>query len=54
MIFGALWLLGGLLLPVITYSAASGGGVYVVAWGPALYGIFQVVRGIMLLRKANA
>ena len=46
MLIGALWCGGGILVTVLTYSAASGGGSYVVAWGAILYGAFRFFRGI--------
>jgi len=52
--FGAVWLVAGLLITIITYSAAAGGGVYVVAWGPALYGIYRIFSGYRLLNKARS
>lgn len=51
--FGAVWLLAGLLITGITYSNASGGGVYVVAWGPAVYGIIRIISGVMMLNKSK-
>ncbi|HYH05212.1 MAG TPA: hypothetical protein VEC37_19140 [Bacillota bacterium] len=45
MIFGGLWCVGGLIVTVLTYSAASGGGRYVVAWGAILFGGIQFFRG---------
>jgi hypothetical protein len=43
---GALWAGGGLLVTVLTYSAASeGGGGYVVTWGAMLYGAYRLIRG---------
>jgi hypothetical protein len=52
-VFGALWLLGGLILTIVTYNAAAGGGAYIVAWGPVIYGVYQVVRGLLLIGKAE-
>ncbi|MFG2555302.1 hypothetical protein ACGFWF_35975 [Streptomyces sp. NPDC048581] len=52
--FGAAWLIGGVLITTITYSQAQGGGVYVVAWGPALYGIYRIVTGLLLLNKSQS
>ncbi|MFC5182716.1 hypothetical protein [Actinomadura harenae] len=53
--FGAAWLIGGLLLSLITYSnAASHGGVYIVAWGPVLYGIYRIVTGARLIQRARS
>lgn len=45
-ISGALWCIGGIVVTVITYNAASGGGSYVVAWGAILFGFVQLIQGI--------
>jgi hypothetical protein len=45
---GLAFLVGGLLLTAVTYASASsssGGGRYIVAWGPMLYGAFRLIRG---------
>lgn len=49
MLVGALWCGGGILITVITYSAASGpqGGTYLLAWGPIIFGGIQFLRGLM-------
>ena len=44
---GLLLLAVGILLTVGTYSAAKGGGTYVLAWGPMVYGAITLVRGLM-------
>jgi hypothetical protein len=46
---GGLWLAGGLLVTLVTYSMASngGGGSYVVTWGAIIFGGIQLVRGLM-------
>lgn len=31
---------------LVTYALALPGGVYVVAWGPVVYGAIQLVRGM--------
>ncbi len=41
--FGWAWLGGGALLTLITYTSDS--PVYVVAWGPMLYGAYLLFRG---------
>lgn len=47
MITGALWCIGGIVVTIATYGAASsGGGTYIVAWGAILYGAVQLVTGI--------
>jgi hypothetical protein len=47
-LFGSLWLFGGLIVTGMTYAAAvsSGGGRYVVATGAIIVGAFQVLRGL--------
>jgi hypothetical protein len=49
MIFGALWCFGGIVVTALTLSAASatGGGMYVVAWGAILFGVAQFFRGVI-------
>ena len=47
MIYGALWLIGGLLVTVITYSAASeSGGTYVITYGAIIFGAIQFFIGL--------
>jgi hypothetical protein len=37
----------GLIVTAATYAHASGaGGVYVLAWGPIVFGLVQIVRGL--------
>lgn len=42
----------GLIITIVTYRAASGGGHYVVAWGPAIFGLIALVRGLVAYLKA--
>ena len=44
---GALWCGGGLIVTMVTYSMASGGGSYVVAWGAIIFGAIQLIRGLV-------
>ncbi|MPM24412.1 hypothetical protein SDC9_70894 [bioreactor metagenome] len=46
MLFGALWCIGGIVITAATYSAASGGGTYVVAWGAIIFGAIQFFKGL--------
>ena len=46
MLYGALWCVGGLLVTILTYSAASDGGTYVVAWGAVIFGAIQFFKGM--------
>lgn len=46
MLYGALWCIGGIVVTVATYSAASGGGTYVVAYGAIIWGAIQFFKGL--------
>lgn len=46
-IFGALWCIGGIVVTIVTYNAASGGGTYVIAWGAILFGGIQLLKGLI-------
>lgn len=46
MLYGALWGVGGLLVTLLTYCAASNGGTYVVAWGAVIFGAIQFFKGL--------
>ncbi len=43
---GALWAIGGTAVTVATYSAASDGGGYVIAWGAIIFGVIESLYGI--------
>jgi uncharacterized membrane protein len=43
----------GLIITVLTYSAASNGGTYFVAYGPIIFGVILVIRGITTVSRAN-
>ena len=47
MVVGGIWFFGGLLVTVLTYGAASGGGSYVIAWGAIIFGGIQLFRGLV-------
>lgn len=51
--FGVVWIAFGLIFSIISYQAASGGGVYFIAYGPVIFGVYRLVVGINLLNKAN-
>jgi hypothetical protein len=44
MMFGALWMVGGLVATALSYGA--GGDSYVVFWGAVVYGGIQILRGM--------
>lgn len=48
LVLGGILLLGGILVTVLTRDAAAsrGGGSYIVAYGPMIWGFIQIVRGI--------
>lgn len=48
-VVGGLWCVGGIVVTALTYSASSGGGRYVVAWGAILFGGIQLIRGLIQL-----
>jgi len=47
MITGGLVCAGGLIVTIVSATAASGGGRYVFAWGAILVGAVQFVRGLI-------
>ncbi len=47
LVFGGLWLAGGLLVTVASYSASAGGGRYIVTTGAIAYGVVRLVRGLL-------
>jgi hypothetical protein len=49
--FGTAWIVGGVLLTIITLASSS--PVYVVAWGPVLYGVYLLVRGFRARSRAR-
>jgi hypothetical protein len=45
MLHGAMWCVGGLVVTGITFAMASGGGIYVVAYGAIIFGAIQFLKG---------
>ncbi|HMR74689.1 MAG TPA: hypothetical protein PKD61_06245 [Polyangiaceae bacterium] len=47
-LYGGLWLAAGLAVTVFSYMGAegSGGGRYVLAWGPMLYGGYRLLKSL--------
>lgn len=46
MVSGILWAVGGTIVTAATYSAASHGGRYFIAWGAILFGIIDFFQGL--------
>jgi hypothetical protein len=45
-VYGALWCIGGLIVTIVSYSEATDGGRYVVAYGAIVFGAIQLFRGL--------
>jgi len=43
---GIFGIVGGLGITIVTYSWALNGGVYLVAWGPMVFGIHRLTRAL--------
>ncbi|MBI5022089.1 MAG: zinc ribbon domain-containing protein [Ignavibacteriales bacterium] len=43
---GFLWLIGGIIVTVVTYNIAAPGGSYIIALGPILHGALKVIKGL--------
>jgi hypothetical protein len=49
MLFGTLWVIGGIVVTAATYNAAASsptGGRYFVAWGAVVFGIYDFFKGL--------
>jgi hypothetical protein len=45
-LYGSLWLAGGLIVTLISYSAAAGGGTYIATYGAIGYGAIRLLTGL--------
>ena len=55
-VIGAVIFVIGLVITVATYSSASSsptGGTYVVAYGPMILGVVYVIRGLLVIARAQ-
>jgi len=51
---GAVWGIGGIVITLITLLIVQErGGRYLIAWGPAVFGLIQMVRGFIQYRRAR-
>jgi len=53
-VLGAVICAAGVLFTAITYSAAKGGGTYVVAWGAIVFGAIRMFKGMANLDSVPA
>ncbi|MCA6362405.1 MAG: hypothetical protein IM638_05165 [Bacteroidetes bacterium] len=47
MLIGGLWIAGGLIITIGTYSMASNGGTYFITYGPIIYGVIRFFKGVI-------
>ncbi|MER7280639.1 hypothetical protein ABT369_39985 [Dactylosporangium sp. NPDC000244] len=50
-IFGLILIAAGVGITVCTYM--SGSSVYLVAWGPVIWGVVQLIRGIVNVARGR-
>jgi hypothetical protein len=53
MAIGAAICVVGILVTAVTYSAASHGGHYIVAWGAIVFGAIQFFKGLFQLGSGS-
>ncbi|HMH92054.1 MAG TPA: hypothetical protein VK586_13350 [Streptosporangiaceae bacterium] len=53
---GSILFVVGLLITIFTLGHAessAGGGTYIVAWGPMVFGIIAIIRGLLAMSRAG-
>jgi hypothetical protein len=50
-LLGVLFLLGGIIITAVTYDSASSGGSYIIAYGPMIYGVYSIIRGVARMSR---
>jgi len=50
---GVLLVLVGIVITAVTYGSASaqGGGTYIVAYGPIVFGVISIIRGLTAMNS---
>ena len=43
---GALWLIAGVLITVISFAVSGGDGFHIIAFGPIVYGLVRIASGV--------
>ncbi|EDM75583.1 hypothetical protein PPSIR1_29016 [Plesiocystis pacifica SIR-1] len=46
LLVGGLWAAGGVLVTVLSFAGGGIDGRAVLAWGPIVYGVFRIIRGL--------
>ena len=46
MVSGLLWAIGGSAVTYYTYQAAADGGIFIIAWGAIVFGIWDFLKGL--------
>jgi len=44
---GAIWAVGGSAVTAFTFMSSHSTGVFVVAWGAIIFGVFDMIRGFI-------
>jgi hypothetical protein len=47
-LIGFLWAAGGGAVTAFTYLSSTNGGTYVVAWGAMIFGVYDMIRGLIV------
>jgi len=46
-LYGVLWAVGGTIATVVSMNSASSGGRYYIFWGAIIWGVIDIIRGIV-------
>lgn len=46
-LYGFLWVVGGIVATSVSYGSASGGGTYSVFYGAIIWGVIDIIRGVI-------
>jgi hypothetical protein len=51
-VFGAVWIAAGLGITLMTFAMLDGAAM-IVAWGPAGYGVYKIIKGLIRVNRAG-